>query len=188
MRCAVGLLCAAAGLLLAACAPTERCNLVAEHAARFSAETPDEVEARALGERCNGAAALLVVRDAEGVPVWAWAAPFYPTFGDSFVPHAEGAGPTRKQLEDFLTRWAKVSTARTGAAPAWSEDIDTRLPQAVYEDVRARDLPMLCHLAAVAREQCVYWEPAAAVATAFYVRDVGAPPPPELSPETSDRK
>jgi hypothetical protein len=153
-----------------------------------SPQAPDVIEAHAIGERCNGAAAAFIVRDPEGVPVWAWAAPFYPTFGEGFAPHAEGAGPSRAQLEQFLARWTQAETARTSAAPAWSDSLDTRLEPAVYEDIRARDLPMLCHLAGVAREQCVYWEPAAASAGPLYVRSVGEPAPPPLEPdERADR-
>jgi hypothetical protein len=165
-------------LALASCGQKTRCDLVSRGTLVFSSpDAPDAVETRAIGESCNAAAAAFIVRDKDGVPIWAWAAPFYPTFGDAFAPHAEGLG--REQIAGFVSRWTRVDALKTSAAPAWSADLRTPLERRVYEDIRVRDLPMTCFLIGVARQQCIYWEPVAAVATAFYVRDIGPPPPPE---------
>ncbi|MBL8550141.1 MAG: hypothetical protein JNJ73_09145 [Hyphomonadaceae bacterium] len=175
-------------LALASCGQKTRCDLVSRGTIAFSsAEAPDTVETRAIGESCNAAAAAFIVRDAGGVPIWAWAAPFYPTFGDAFAPHAEGAGPGRVQIADFVSRWTRAEALKTSAAPAWAPEVETSLERRIYDDIRARDLPMLCFLVGVARQQCIYWEPAAATADAFYLRDIGPPPPPEEDGR-SDRK
>ena len=52
----------------------------------------------------------------------------------------------------------------------------TAFEREIYEDVRARALPMACHLSGVARETCIVYEPAAAAAMAFLERDVAATP------------
>ena len=61
------------------------------------------------------------------------------------------------------------------AAPEWSacsRPGQTTLDQLTYEDVRARDLPMLCHFSGTARQTCVFWEPAAGGAGHFIDRDI----------------
>ena len=40
-----------------------------------------------------------------------------------------------------------------------------------YEDIRARDLPMLCHATATGAEACVFYEPAAGAAGHFFDRE-----------------
>ncbi len=159
---------------LTACAPApRRCDLAQMHAVTFSsAQAPDIVEARAVGPDCAHAVALLTLRGADGAVHWAWAAPLYPTFGDAFAPR--GDAPTREEVSAFLTRWAALTPARTSAAPAWREEVETPLPRALYDDIRARDAPMLCLLSGVARETCLYWESGAAAASEYYRRD--APP------------
>lgn len=164
---------------LAGCArdaPAARCDLESSRAIAFSsAEADDVVEARALGADCGAAVAVYIVRSHEGVPIYAWAAPFHPTFGESFAPRAEGA-LSRQEMQAFLDRWAAPASAATAAAPAWHDAIVTPFDRETYEDVRARNAPMLCFLSSVARETCVYWESGVAAAGVLVERDApGAP-------------
>lgn len=160
--------CAAAALLLlalTACAHPEAkgCDVSVERDIVFSTET-DQLRARALGEACDKAVALYVVSSPEGHPLWAWTAPMGHAFGAQFDMADEEA------IAGFLADWAHPALASTAAAPDWSDALPTHFDRQTYEDVRARDLPMLCHLSGVARETCIYWEPAAAGATALYER------------------
>ena len=76
-------------------------------------------------------------------------------------------------MEDFLQRWAQPALSTTQTAPEFStlQPGQTTLDRLTYEDIRARNLPMLCHFSGTAREVCVFWEPAAGGAGHFYDRD-----------------
>jgi hypothetical protein len=89
-------------------------------------------------------------------------------FGDVF------AAEDTEHTQQFLDRWVEPVVETTQAAPAW-DDLSagqTTLDQLTYEDVRARDLPMLCHFSGTARQTCVFWEPAAGGAGHFLDRAV----------------
>ena len=159
-------------LLLAACEQTDaagRCNLEAAQAISFTnTEAPDSVVVQAIGPSCDKAVGLYVVRSNEGYPIWSWSAPLAHRFGDVFAPE------DIEHTQTFLDTWAQPSVATTSLAPPW-EDVpagQTTLDQLTYEDVRARDLPMLCHFSGTARETCVFWEPAAGGAGHMFERDV----------------
>ena len=164
------LLCA---LALAACAPRHQghaCDLSFEREIAFTAaSSKDVVTARTIGPSCDKAFALYTIVSAEGDPIWAWTAPLSRVFGDLFVS-AEAP-----QMRAFLERWSAPRLERTSEAPAWPvpDYVHTTLDRMTYEDIRARDLPMLCHLAGTALETCVFWEPAAGGAGHFLDRDVG---------------
>ncbi|MEJ0059662.1 MAG: hypothetical protein WDM79_08890 [Terricaulis sp.] len=165
-------------LALAACAPeqvAETCDLTATRAIAFTPDGAQEnVIARTIGPSCDKAIGLYVVTSEDHHPIWAWTAPMSRAFGDAYRP----ASPEEAQA--FLDRWAQPETGATGAAPAWTALADdprearTTLDQLTYEDIRARDLPMLCHVTGVARETCVFWEPGAAAASSYLERDVAA--------------
>ena len=186
MKSTLKLAAIAAAIVLAACAPAEDaataqiCDIEITAPVSFShAEEADAISARAIGPRCDRAVALFTIHSAEGDPIWAWASPMPRAFGSQFH-QADDA-----MLREFLTRWAAPAPGTTASAPEWPEaapdlpgGLATTLQRAVYEDIRARDLPMLCHLTSVGRETCLYWEPAAALAEPLFVRDaVGAPSP-----------
>ncbi|MBI1187986.1 MAG: hypothetical protein GC206_11770 [Alphaproteobacteria bacterium] len=159
---------------------TTRCDAEASSAVVFSApDANDAVEARAIGADCGAAVAVLAVRSHEGVPIYAWAAPMHPTFGDSFAPRVE-TPLSRQEMQAFLDRWAAAASATTGAAPAWHEGIVTPFSRETYEDIRDRNAPMLCFLSSVARETCIYWESGVAAAGVLAERDApGAAAPDE---------
>lgn len=150
-----------AGLALcAACAPQQdaTCEMsVAREIAFTGGAGPDVIQARSLGENCAQAFGVLTITTDEGDPVWIYAAPLARAFGEGF------AEPEVEAMEAFLERWAAAEISRTSAAPTWAQLSagQTGLDRLTYDDIRARDLPMLCHYAGTGRRLCVFWEPAA---------------------------
>ena len=159
-----------AGLAAVACTRSqENCELSAADTLAFtSPDAEDQITARTFGSSCDKAVGLLIVRSAEGFPIWSWSAPLSHRFGEVFAPD------DREHVQDFLERWSAPELAATGEAPAWADLApgQTTLDQLTYNDIRARGLPMLCHYSATARETCVFWEPAAGGAGHFYDRDI----------------
>jgi hypothetical protein len=156
-------------VLMAACAPQQRCDLTAVHEISFTnPTTTDSMTARSFGPSCDEAVVLLIMRDAEGAPIWSWTGVLAQRFGEVFSPD------DRDAVQDFLAHWVQASVATTQTAPAWDALMagQTTLDQLTYEDIRARDLPMLCHFSATARQTCVFWEPAAGAAGLFYEREI----------------
>lgn len=158
-------------LTLAACgrAAPARCDLEVERQIAFTgADAQDTLIAQAIGPGCDKVIGLYVVRTAEGYPVWSWSAPLSHRFGDVF---AQDDG---EYLQTFLNNWAQPELSTTQEAPAWGAltQGQTSLDQLTYEDIRARDLPMLCHYSATAQQTCVFWEPAAGGAGHMLDRDV----------------
>jgi len=147
-----------------------RCDLSHSAEIVFSrAGAPDTVTTRAFGASCDKAIGLFTVVDAEGYPLWSWTVPLARAFGDVF-PHDQ---PEHMQI--FLEQWATPAIGSTQAAPAW-EDLSqgqTTLDRLTYEDIRVRDLPMLCHFAGTDRQLCVFWEPAAGGAGLYYEHTLG---------------
>jgi hypothetical protein len=158
-------------LALAACMPRapSDCNLSFDREVAFTPDdAQDVVTARSLGPSCDKTVGLFTVSGADGHPLYAWSAPMTQAFGDTF------AGATAEAMNAFLERWSQPTLLRTSAAPAWPlpESARTTLDRLTYEDIRARDLPMLCHSTGTGVEACVFWEPAAAGAGHMYDRDV----------------
>jgi hypothetical protein len=155
--------------MIAACAPQQRCDLTAVHEISFTnAAEPDSITARSFGQSCDQAVILFVVRDAEGAPLWSWTGALAQRFGETF------SADDREAVQDFLARWVQASLETTRSAPEWNALAagQTTLDQLTYEDIRARDLPMLCHFSATARQTCAFWEPAAGAAGLFYEREI----------------
>jgi len=164
------------GLALAACDPraadeSAGCALSATQTIAFSTEgETDVIEARAEGPSCAQAVVTLSLRTAAGDPLWVFAGTYYDMAYGGVPP--EGAAPvSREDMERFLKSWADVTTAKTGALPAWPEGAaslsagsngiayDTPFDRETYEMLRARDLPQLCYAAAVAATQCLIIDP-----------------------------
>ncbi len=131
-------------------------------------DTEEIIVARALGPSCDKAVGLYAIHAEDGQPAWAWAAPLSRAYGDAFAEADE------ETMRDFLTRWARPNVSRTQAAPAWTDlaPEQTTLDRLTYDDIRARDLPMLCHSTGTARELCVFWEPTAGGAGLYFERDI----------------
>ncbi len=158
--------------LLCACSPVAgRCDIEATHAVTFSA-AEESVSTRSIGGACNKAVGVFVVLDAEDRPIWSWSTPLESAYGDIFPPE------NREAMRDFIERWARPSVTKSSAAPEWTllAPGQSTLDAATYEDIRARNLPMLCHSSGSARETCIFWEPAAGFAGHLYDRDVALAP------------
>ncbi len=159
-------------LALAACARLavpSRCDLQATSELAFTAtDAQDEVVAQSIGPSCDKAIGLYVVRAADGYPIWSWSAPLAHRFGDVF------AAEDGEHMDAFLNSWAHPRVLTTQSAPAWDALVhgQTSLDRLTYEDIRARNLPMLCHFSGTARETCVFWEPAAGGAGHLLDREV----------------
>jgi hypothetical protein len=152
------------------CTPPQEatCAVTATREITFTqADAADTVTTRSFGESCAHAIGLFTIAASDGAPVWAWAAPLARQFGDDFAADSES-------MRAFLERWGDPEIATTGAAPEWAQLApgQTTLDQLTYSDIRARNLPMLCHYSGTARQVCVFWEPAAASAGLFLERDV----------------
>lgn len=155
----------------AACADPRaaRCDFTETRQIAFtSAEAGDRVTVRSFGVSCDKALGLYEIADAEGRPIWAWATPLPRAFGDGF------AAEEPEHMRTFLAQWAQPVILTTQSAPEWRTLApgQTTLDELTYADIRARDLPMLCHYSGTARQTCVFWEPAAGGAGHLFDRDV----------------
>lgn len=163
---------AALALVAAACTQTSQtagCDLEASHPLTFtSPEAADTIVAQARGPSCDKTIGVYVLRTAEGYPIWSWSAPLAHRFGEVFAPE------DTEHVQNFLDVWVQPTITTTQTAPAHASLIagQTTLDQLTYEDIRARNLPMLCHFSGTARETCVFWEPAAGGAGHLLERDV----------------
>lgn len=150
-----------AALALACCTQPQdgRCDYRASYSFSFdgAGTAEDVITAESIGPSCDKAIGLYTVRDSEGFPLWSWSAPLKHAFGDVFEADDED------YVQSFLNRWVQPALATTASAPAYDTLTpgQTTLDRLTYEDVRARDLPMLCHFSGTARQTCVFWEPAA---------------------------
>lgn len=151
-----------------ACAQrAERCDFVETRQVAFtSADAADRITVRSFGVSCDKAVGVYEITDAEDHPIWAWATPLPRAFGDVFTEP--------DQMRAFLEQWAEPAILTTQAAPEWNmlAPGQTTFDQFTYDDIRARNLPMLCHFSGTARQTCVFWEPVAGGAAHLFDRDV----------------
>jgi hypothetical protein len=110
------------------------------------------IEVFAIGSTCANATATLVIRDADGMPVWADA---FVVAWNFMLRDATSAD----EMEHALQRWidpAESSMHSTGALPAWAPEANNPgeefpfVPSQTYgyredyESLRAEDLPLFC--------------------------------------------
>lgn len=133
-----------------------------------NAAEADTLTVRSFGATCPNAIGVYTIVAADGGPVWAWASPLARGFGHDFVAAENEA------MHAFLERWSQPEVSVTSQAPDWAllAPGQTTLDQLTYEDIRTRDLPMLCHFVGTARQACVFWEPVAGGAGHFLDRDI----------------
>lgn len=141
------------------------CNVSVTRGLEFAGATVD-LRTETQGPNCHQAIALYTIRDEAGDLIYAWTTPLQRGFGDVFAADPD------EHLQSFLERWAQPAVLTTASAPAWSdlEVGQTTLDQLTYDDIRARELPMLCHYSGTSREACVFWEPAAGAAGHLFDR------------------
>lgn len=153
--------------IIAACArpSAAACDVSVSSEVEF-AGAPVDIRAETQGPNCHQAIALYTIRDQAGDLIYAWTTPLQRGFGDVFAAEPD------EHLQSFLERWAQPFMSTTAAAPAWDElEVgQTTFDQLTYADIRARDLPMLCHYSGTSRESCMFWEPAAGAAGHFFDR------------------
>lgn len=156
-------------VLLTGCAPfAGRCDMSAARDIAFtSAGARERIVTRSFGSSCDKAVGVFVIEDQEQRPLWSWSAPLEHAFGNVFPP------TDREAMDNFLSRWAAPELATTQAAPEFAllAPGQTTLDRTTYEDLRARNVPMLCHYSGSNRQTCVFWESAAGAAGHFYDRD-----------------
>jgi hypothetical protein len=157
--------------LLGACAQPQagRCDFTETRQVAFtSAEAQDRITVRSFGVSCDKAIGVYEIIDAEGHPIWAWATPLQRAFGDVFKAEEP------EHMQTFLEEWTQPAILTTQAAPEWNalQPGQTTIDEFTYADIRARDLPMLCHFSGTARQTCVFWEPVAGGAGHLFDRDV----------------
>lgn len=166
-------------IALAACGQTETagpapsaCAREATHEVTWSGESSaDIVTARSDGPSCAQAVVTLVIRNAQGDPLWAFASTYYDLTAGGVGP--EGAAPVAdEQMDTFLQGWANVSMMRSTELPEWRTDAEslsasvqslsyeTPFDRETYEMLRTRDLATLCFAAAAEASQCLIIDPA----------------------------
>lgn len=164
------LLLGALALIASVCSQqqAERCDFTHTRQITFSELGTDRITVRSFGVSCDKAIGVYEIIDGEGVPVWAWATPLQRAFGDVFT------ADNPEHMQTFLEEWSQPAVSRTSAAPEWSALVpgQTTLDELTYADIRARDLPMLCHFSGTARQTCVFWEPVGGGAGHLFDRDV----------------
>lgn len=164
---------------LAACGQTETAGPAASACAReatqeviWSGESiADVVTARSDGPSCAQTVVTLVIRNANGDPLWAFASTYYDLTMGGVGP--EGAPPVSdEQMDTFLQGWANVSMSRSTELPEWRADAatltesvqglsyETPFDRETYEMLRGRDLPTLCYAAAMEASHCLIIDPA----------------------------
>lgn len=161
----------AAVALFSACTQPQagRCDFVETRQIAFtSADAQDRITVRSFGASCDKAIGVYEIIDAEGHPIWAWATPLQRAFGDVFKAEEP------EHMQTFLEEWSQPTLLTTQSAPEWSALVpgQTAFDEFTYADIRARNLPMLCHFSGTARQTCVFWEPVAGGAGHLFDRDV----------------
>ncbi len=168
----------AAALALSACTfsantanNAEGCARTATHNVTWSTEgTEDTITASSDGPTCAQAVVTFVARSSTGDPLWVFASTYYDMTSGGIPP--EGApAVTDEQMDTFLTGWADVTLQRSGELPEWREGFDslsasaqtftydTPFGREAYEEMRARNLQMICYAAAVEATQCLLMDP-----------------------------
>lgn len=146
------------------------CALGASHEITWSnPDAPDTVTARAEGPSCKQAAVALIIRNAQGDPLWAFASTYYAmTAGDGPMP-ADAPAITEASMTEFLANWAELTMQSSGELPEWREgdsalrgetfSYHTDFEREAYEMMRGRDLPMACYAGGAETSQCLVIDP-----------------------------
>lgn len=165
---------ALAALTLSACgdpAETAGCARSATHEMTWSdAAAPDVITTRADGPSCTNAVVTFVARNADGVPLWAFAATYYDITAGGLPPENAPA-VSDAQMDEFLAGWANVTESRSSDLPEWRAGVatltesattfayDTPFDRETYEMLRARNLPIICYAAGSETSQCLIMDP-----------------------------
>ena len=162
----------------------DACTRSATHVVTFSDATqPDTVSAMSAGPSCAQAVVTLVVRDANGDPLWAFAKTYHDLRTGGVPP--PGVAPPAVSVENmqkFLDSLADVTTMQSGQLPDWIDGAagptdasrpfhySTAYQRDTYEALRASNRPLICYAAAAEATQCLIIDSASnspAVVVAF---------------------
>jgi hypothetical protein len=162
--------------------PTETaqqgCERTATQVVAFTAtDAQDLVETRSFGPDCRNAVVMIIIRRADGTPLYAWSTA-QPWVADRTVSVTTG-----EQMQNFLQRWAQVSVDSTLALPDWPQRqqafteqlgafMSTPLPREQYLDVRSKGAPRLCFATGIEGGTCIYYD--AQANTSLKVLDTGS--------------
>lgn len=136
----------------------------------WSGAAPDTITTNASGPSCLQAFVTLSIRNANGDGLWVHAAPYYDMVAGG-APPPEAPAVTSEQMDTFLNGWAEPTLTRSNTLPEWRDGVasltesaetfsyDTPFDRETYEQLRARDLPMLCYAAAAEASQCLIIDP-----------------------------
>lgn len=153
----------------------EGCAVSAERTIAFSSPN-DRVVAALDGPRCDALAATLTIRRPDGALVWTYA-----VRADWLAPEALGPGASKAAASAAAEAWSNVTVQRTGQFAAWPQTVpgveptaDMRTPfdREGYEEIRARNLPVVCFATGAETIDCLFWDPDAQMAQIIY--DAGA--------------
>lgn len=164
-----------AALVLANCSrPTEQtdagCAREITREVAWSGAAPDRITASSSGPSCLQSFVTLSIRAANGDTLWVHAAPYYDMVAGG-APPPDARPISTAQMDTFLNGWAEPTLGRSSTLPQWREGIatltesaatfsyDTPFDRETYEQLRARDLPMLCYAAAAEASQCLIVDP-----------------------------
>lgn len=137
-----------------------------------NANASDVVTARSEGPTCAQAVVTFVMRNAQGDPLWAFAATHHDMTAGGPYPLDGAPDVTEAQMDQFLTNWANVTQMRSTELPEWREgaatltesattfSYDTPFDREVYETMRSRDLPMVCFAVGAETSRCLIIDPA----------------------------
>jgi hypothetical protein len=169
-----------AALLLSACGAHDApppaqtasgCVRTASHQVLWTdSATPDTISTRAEGPTCAQAVVTFIARNAQGDPLWTFAATYYDMKIGGVAP-ADTPAVSPAQIDQFLAAWADVTAQHSNQLPEWREgaaapgvagqtlSYSSPFTRDVYEALRQHDLRMICYAAAVSATQCLVVDP-----------------------------
>jgi hypothetical protein len=159
-------------------APVAGCDRSATQVIAFTApDAQDLIETRSFGPDCGNAVVMILVRRADGAPLYAWstAKPW---------PSDRAGGPVNgESMQNFLQQWGMVSVDTTMALPDWPQRqqafteqlgafMSTPFVREEYLDIRRKALPRLCFATGIESGTCIYYD--AQANSAAKVLDTGS--------------
>ncbi len=148
----------------AAAAPVIGCDHSTTQVIPFTApDAQDMIETRSFGPDCNNVVVMMIVRRADGAPLYAWstAKPW---------PSDRAGGPVNAEsMQNFLRQWGMVSVDTTMALPDWPQRqqaftdqlgafMSTPFAREEYLEIRRKALPRLCFATGIETGACLYYD------------------------------
>lgn len=153
-----------AAMALAAAAPAALADCNASSTGTNQLPNGYSVDAMSMGETCETAVILLVMRDSEGKPAYTWASGTDSLFGISYATTAEEMTVELDSLTGLSDDWNLQTSSELDP---WPEDADGPVggefffypsewvDREYYEAVRADDVPVFCHVQGMESLSCM---------------------------------